>query len=186
MFQYLELKFENQSDKHRVLHGRLWLFDSFLFSLQQTNGWVPPTKIDFSKEVSWVHMHNLPLACMNKAKGNSIGKTIGTVMECDVNEEGIGWEKVIRILIEINIYQPIPRGQTINVFGVVSWIPLTFENLPRICLKWGKISNDSNFYEKGSQKMNTRLEQFGLWLGVDRNKKFRWKAWVMALLKKIL
>lgn len=133
---YISLvKFENQGDKHKVLLGRPWLFDNFLFSLKQFDGRVPPAKMDFSKEVFWVNMHNLPLACMNEAKGTSIDNTIGTVIECDVDEEGTSWGKALRVLIEIDIFQSVPRGRIINVEGVAFWIPLTFKNLLRIYFK---------------------------------------------------
>lgn len=44
------VKFENQSDKNRVLLERPQLFDSFLFSLKPFDGRVPPTKMDFLKK----------------------------------------------------------------------------------------------------------------------------------------
>lgn len=96
-----------------------WLFDSFLFSLKLFDGRLPHAKMDFSKEIFWVHMHNLPLACMNKLKWTSIGNTIGTVMECDVTDDETGWGKAFWVLTEIDIYQPLPRGRTINIVGDV-------------------------------------------------------------------
>lgn len=47
---------------------------------------------------------------MNEFMENLIGKTIGLVMECDVYPNGTGWGKVLRSLIDLDIYQPISRG----------------------------------------------------------------------------
>lgn len=104
------IKFDNLSDKNQVLHGRPWLFDRSSSPLKLFEGRLSPAKMDFNKESFWVQMHNLPLTCMNEVKGHSIGSTIGTVMDCDVSEDGTGWEKALRVLIEIHVYQPLPHG----------------------------------------------------------------------------
>lgn len=50
------IKFESQDVKMRVMQGRPWLFGSFLFVLNLFDGYIPPFKMDFSKEVFWVHL----------------------------------------------------------------------------------------------------------------------------------
>lgn len=69
-------------------------------------------------------MHDLPTACMIEKLGTEISKIIGQVKECDVRIDGTRWGKALRILIEIDITQPITRGRTINVQGVSHWISL--------------------------------------------------------------
>lgn len=59
------VKFKNQKDKHKVVMGRPWLFDNFLFSLKQFDGKVPPVKMDFSKEILWVNMHKFSFSLYN-------------------------------------------------------------------------------------------------------------------------
>lgn len=71
--------FKCNEDKERVLLGRPWLFDSLIFSLKSFDGRTPLSRMLFNKEGFWVHMHNLPLACMNEKYGKMIGKNKGIV-----------------------------------------------------------------------------------------------------------
>ncbi|XP_042974862.1 uncharacterized protein LOC122306500 [Carya illinoinensis] len=59
------IMFENQEDKLRILEGRPWLFDNWLFVLKPFDGFVSPQWMNFDKEVFWVRLNNLPLALMN-------------------------------------------------------------------------------------------------------------------------
>lgn len=66
--------------------------------------------MNFNSEVFWVNMHTLPISCMNEVMVNDIGKTIEKVWECDVSgENGMRWGKMLRVLVEINLFQPICR-----------------------------------------------------------------------------
>lgn len=103
--------------------------------------------------------------------GNLTGKSIGLVKGCDVCEDGTGWGKVLRVLIEIDIHHPIPRGQTNNLSRVVSWISLTYENFPCLCFRCGRIAHELKFCDKGGQNLLNETEQFGTWLRADRNKR---------------
>lgn len=148
------VKFENHLDKQRVMQGCPWLFDSGLFFLKEFDGCIPPSKMDFNRESFWIHMYNLPLASMNEFMENFIGSTFRLVMDYDVGADETGWEKSLHVLIEIDIHQLISRGQTINLSDYSSWIPFTYENLPHLCFRCGKISQDSSFCKKDGNKMN--------------------------------
>lgn len=91
---------------------------------------------------------------MNEFMENFIDKTIGIEKECDVCANETGWGKVFRVLVELDLHQPILRGRTINLSRVASWIPLTCENLPRLCFRCDRIPHHSKFCDKGSHKLN--------------------------------
>lgn len=55
-------------------------------------------------------MDNLPLVCMNQEVGQKIGSTIGQLIEVDTREDGIGWEKYLRVKIVIGLKQLVARG----------------------------------------------------------------------------
>lgn len=55
---------------------RPWLFEIALLPLKPFNGCTLASKMDFSRESLWVHMHDLPIVCMNKEIGTFIGNTI--------------------------------------------------------------------------------------------------------------
>lgn len=71
--------FDSKDDMQKVMNRHPWLFETSLLSLKPFNGYTPTIKIDFSKEVFWVHMHDLCIGCMNEKIGIDICKTIGTV-----------------------------------------------------------------------------------------------------------
>lgn len=71
------ITFETQADKERVWAGRPWLFDNQLLALKSFDGFTPPQLMSFDIESFWVRIHNLPLACMTKARGEQIGRTVG-------------------------------------------------------------------------------------------------------------
>lgn len=75
-------------DKNRVLTGKPWLFDTYLFSLKLFDGCTPAVQMVFDSEAFWIHMHNLPLACMNSERGHQIGQSFGKVIQCDVDADG--------------------------------------------------------------------------------------------------
>lgn len=112
---------------------KAWLFESALLSLKPFDGYTPASKTVFSRESFWVHLHDLPIDCMNEDMGTLIGNTIELVKGCDIQSDESKWGKVLRVLIELDLYKPISRGRTLNIKGVKTWVPLTYEKLPRIC-----------------------------------------------------
>ena len=84
------IEFEYDWEKGRVLEGRPWVFEGNLFSVEDFDGLTPPSEIDFEKAAFWVHMYNLPLACMGLEVGKQIGSTIGKVEEVEMDDEGVG------------------------------------------------------------------------------------------------
>ncbi|XP_042958054.1 uncharacterized protein LOC122293569 [Carya illinoinensis] len=131
--------FDNQKDRQRVLDGKPWLFDNQLLLLKPFDGFTPPQQMNFDYEAFWVHLSNLSLACMNLEVGTQIGKTIGNVKEVDVREDGIGWGRYLRVKIELDLRKSIARGRTANVLGSRIWVPLSYEKLPKICFKCGRL-----------------------------------------------
>lgn len=87
------ITFANLGDKNRVMGGKLWLFDNYLFVLKFFDGITQPHKICFKQDELCIQLHNLLLACMNK----TIGSTIGKVVDVDVRENGLGWENYLRV-----------------------------------------------------------------------------------------
>lgn len=55
--------------------------------------------------------------------------------------------------------------------GVSYWVPLTYENLPRLYFKCEKITHGLQFYEKRGSKFNDGSDQFGAWLRVEKGMK---------------
>lgn len=69
-------------------------------------------------------MFNLLLNYMSKEYGRLIGNTIGRVRAVDVQPDGSGWGKFLRVQIEMDLRKTIARGRTISVENSKLWIPL--------------------------------------------------------------
>lgn len=88
--------------------------------------------------------------------GLDIGKTIGAVQaESDLKDDLKG--KVLSVLIEIDITQPITRGRIIKMNGSSYWVPLSNENLPRLCFQCWMISHDYQLCVNGGSKLNINM-----------------------------
>jgi hypothetical protein len=131
--------FENEGDKLRILEGRPWVPEGNLFAVEDFDGLVTPSQMTFDTAAFWVRMFELPLACMNKEVGKTLGETVGEVEDVDTNDEGMGWGKFLRVRIRINLFKPLARGRMLRIKDRSYWIPFQYERLPRICFRCGLI-----------------------------------------------
>lgn len=46
---------------------------------------------------------------MDRFHGDIIEKTIGKVLEIDVEDDDIGWGRFLRVMIELNLTKPLAR-----------------------------------------------------------------------------
>lgn len=124
----------------------------------------PISKMNFSTEAFWVHMHDLSIRCMTEEMGREIGKRIGKVIKFDLVQNGYGWGKALRVLIEVELQKPISRDRTINLLGNKHWVPLTFEKLPRIYFQCGRIVHGESNCKEGRGTTNGSSGHYGPWL----------------------
>nr|POE67350.1 hypothetical protein CFP56_78070 [Quercus suber] len=83
------LKFENECDLERVLEHEPWTYDNHLVIFEKVLENVPISALPFKLTTIWVQIHDLPVHCMNPATRDSIGNSLGTVLQMtDSEEEG--------------------------------------------------------------------------------------------------
>ena len=86
-------EFEDNLDLERVLKFEPWMFDKSLVAVQRATSVEEVPLLDFSKSTFWVQLHNIPENSMNQATSESIGGTIGTVIQAaDLEDDGTGGE----------------------------------------------------------------------------------------------
>lgn len=78
-------------DKQKVLVGRPWSNDRTLLILNEFDGRISPSQLDFSFSPIWVQIHDMLLGCMNRAVGSQIGSSLGKVEDVAVIEDDAGW-----------------------------------------------------------------------------------------------
>lgn len=101
------ITFTTEAEKQRVLAGKHWLFDNFLFALQPLDGRKKIKKINFDFEYVWVHLHDLLVHYMKRSYGELIGNSIGIVLDLDVDIDDTGWGSFLHVRVELNLTKPL-------------------------------------------------------------------------------
>jgi hypothetical protein len=163
------LDFEHVWDKAEVLHGRPWVFEGNLFSVEDFNGSIAPAKMEFDKAFFWVRMFHLPLGCMSEAMGVKLGSSVGQVEEVETDEDGIGWGEYLRVRICLDISKPLVRERVLKLNGETTWVAFQYERLPRFCFQCGIICHGEGGCIARRRKSQGPHEgvQFGPWLRVS-------------------
>ena len=79
------------------MNGRPWSFEQQILALQEFDGKTPPSQLALTHSAFWVQIHDMPLVCMTKKMGIRIGESIGKVEDIDVEGDGTGWGKYLRV-----------------------------------------------------------------------------------------
>lgn len=80
-----------------------------------------------------LQFHDLPFMSKNTKFGPQIGRIVGEILEYDVRLDGQTWCFAMRLLIEYDITNPLVRGRIVNLQGLRSWVPITYEKLSQNC-----------------------------------------------------
>ncbi|XP_042980007.1 uncharacterized protein LOC122310195 [Carya illinoinensis] len=167
------ITFANHADRQRILDGKPWLFASMLFMILPYDGDLQPRNMHVDKETFWLQVHNLPLGFMTEEWGHRIEASVGEVLDVDVDEDGIGWGKCLRVRVEIKLQKAIARGRTIMANGKKVWLSFKYEKLPKICFSCGWILHGENGCMNEEEGNQGSSSQFGSWLRAEDSYKRR-------------
>lgn len=134
----------------------------------------------FDKATFRIQFHNMPLACMSREVGWSIGSSVGEVEEVDATADRIGWGKFLRVKVVVDLSEPLARGRMLNVKDKQVWISIQYEQPPKFCFHCGIIKHGN----RGSMMLSSKhfhgvksKQQYGPWLralflkiGADKGK----------------
>jgi len=163
-------EFAEEGDKRKVMAGRPWSYDHTLLILNEFNGRLAPSQIEFLCSPIWVQIHNMPLGCMNRAVGTQIGRTMGEVEDVVVAEDDVGWGRYLRVRVVINLFQPFERGRMLYISRSSCWVTFKYEKLPIFCFRCGCIIHGpKGCLEASVRKPNhgEGSEGWGQWLRAD-------------------
>lgn len=164
----LSLLTHRQTSKGFFKRGHPWLFDGYIMAMKSLESHLQQKMVVIDSEAFWVQHHDLPLMCMNRFYGNLIGKSIGRVLDVDVEVDDVGWGRLLRVRIEISLNKALASGRLITVKGENCWISFKYEKFPRICFCCGKISHSEDC-KLPTEKTSTI--QYGSWLRAKTCKK---------------
>ncbi|CAA0814576.1 Unknown protein, partial [Striga hermonthica] len=159
LFQFM---FQSDEDKIKVLRGKTWSFDGQYMLLNESLFKEEEMKVEL-----WVQVHNLPIHWISHEIGIKVGKLFGKVQNVIVLGVGGLNGRVVKILAEINLLEPILRGTMLKLGEEEHWVDFRYENLQTFCFYCGMIGHSDKQCEIKKldvQRDVFRAGQFGEWL----------------------
>ncbi|CAA0817405.1 Unknown protein [Striga hermonthica] len=164
LFQFT---FQSKEDKERILQGKSWTFDGQYILLKD---WKPENQefLEEDEKVKiWVQIHDLPLHWITKDLGLKKGGIIGRVVDVLVPSAESSNGHILKVQVELNLREPIPRGTKIRLGAENRWVSFRYENLQSFCFYCGLVGHiDKNCLAKKNDLARNvlNLGQFGEWL----------------------
>lgn len=132
------IEFQKEEDLQRVINGRPQSFDQWLVCLQKFDGCLSSNEVPFNKEVFWLQVHNILLACMTQEVGMMIDECVGKVVKVNADQWKLGWGKFLRLKVEVDITKgDSDEGTFLIVGGQQTWIQFKYERLSNFTLNVG-------------------------------------------------
>ncbi|KAF4385040.1 hypothetical protein G4B88_017841 [Cannabis sativa] len=94
----------------------------------------------------WVQVSGIPFLKRSRALAQRLGEVLGRLIEVDTASLKETWGPYLRVRIEIDVTQPLPRGTDFHFHGMAGpvWHEFCFENLPDFCHYCGRLSHIVN------------------------------------------
>ncbi|KAL5776325.1 hypothetical protein ACOSP7_009251 [Xanthoceras sorbifolium] len=174
--------FQSLEDKAMVWARGPWHFDKNLIVLEKPVGPGAISELKFKYSEFWIHIYNIPLACMNCKVARLIAEEVGTIVNFPIDSKDL-WGKFLRIKVRIDITKPLKRGIRLRLanFDTMITALIKYERLPDFCYGCGFIGH--SFRECYNSEVRKNIMEgvepkFGGWLRaspLDRSK-FRQKG----------
>ncbi|KAK3003016.1 hypothetical protein RJ639_013251 [Escallonia herrerae] len=110
---------------------------------------------------------------MDRDSGELIGNKVGRYMRVDLNEDGTGWGKFLRIRTLIDIRKPLMRGVLVKNGTDQLLVGIKYERLPNFCFHCGclgHIEKDCDARYRLSQE-SQKKSSYGVWLKAEPDRK---------------
>ncbi|KAL5790597.1 hypothetical protein ACOSQ2_005485 [Xanthoceras sorbifolium] len=169
--------FQSLEDKAMVWARGPWHFDKNLIVLEKPVGPGAISQLRFQFSEFWIHIYNIPLACMNCKVARLIAEEVGTIVEFPMDSKDL-WGKFLRIKVRIDITKPLKRGIRMRLENFETMITalIKYERLPDFCYGCGFIGHsvrECHNSEVRKSIMEGVEPKFGVWLRaspLDRSK----------------
>ncbi|KAL5756042.1 hypothetical protein ACOSQ2_020788 [Xanthoceras sorbifolium] len=103
-------------------------------------GAISQLRFEFSE--FWIHIYNIPLACMNCKVARLIAEEVGSIVEFPMDSRDL-WGKFLRIKVRINITKPLKRGIRMRLenFDTMITALIKYDRLLDFCYGCGYIGH---------------------------------------------
>ncbi|XP_027090153.2 uncharacterized protein [Coffea arabica] len=160
LFQFI---FEKEKEIEMVLSRRPWIYDGQPLILLRWEAGLEEDEKALSRTLIWVQIWNLPLHWVTKEVGRKIGSIFSRVEEVIIPQNGRRDGKHMKILVEMDLSIPLPRGTMVNSNGGKRWIEFKYEKCPDFCFGCGLIGHSERNCNKRGMNLGGE-PQFGNWL----------------------
>lgn len=161
-------EFDNEYDLERVLEHEPWTYDKHLVIMERVVDNIPISAIPFRFVSFWIQIHNLPVHCMTSEVRDSIGSSVGSLLNTTESEEDGNRGSYLRVRVRVDITKPLSRVRKIWLEGkVIGWAALKYERLPNFCYWCGLVSHDDRDCDRwlGSKgSLWKEDQQYGDWM----------------------
>ncbi|XP_070024967.1 uncharacterized protein [Nicotiana sylvestris] len=175
---YFIFKFESIEDKNLIMQNGPYMFNSKHMILKD---WDPNFQIhNESMRIVpiWVNLHGLPIQCWAEENLGRIASLLGKPICTDRLTAGCERISYARILVEMDITQPLPDEIYIEILDGRIWMhSVEFEWKPKFGLEYNKFGHNTSECQKDVQQTKGPRKQ------IRRRKKkttMEWKPKVVA------
>ncbi|GER56436.1 protein translocase subunit SecA 1, partial [Striga asiatica] len=114
----------------------------------------------------WIQIHKLPLHWIFEETGKKIGRIFDEVLDVVIPGDAGYNRNMVRILVALNLLEPIPRGTKIKLGKEEQWVEFRYEHLLTFCFYCGCIGHHDRICEvkKSDIKRKLKSGQFREWL----------------------
>nr|XP_027124002.1 uncharacterized protein LOC113740657 [Coffea arabica] len=154
-------------DKERILEGGPWIIDNQILVIRRWEVGIEEDKDAFNLAPVWLQVWNLPIHCLSKAVGKKVGTIFNEVKDVLIPQTGGKEGKHMKLLVMIDIKQPLLRGTTVQIIGVNKWLAFKYEKCPNFCYSCGVIGHsEKNCKSPVEVKKGQYQNQYGSWIRV--------------------
>ncbi|XP_057803405.1 uncharacterized protein LOC131018712 [Salvia miltiorrhiza] len=130
---YFTLRFSNAEDNALAKGQLLWELAKGQLRIREWMKCFDPFKVNSPLANVWVRIHYLPIDFWNPEIISGIGRFLGHPLTIDGASAARDFGQYVRILIEIDMSQPLPKTLLIDGETVSFHVEFVFENLPLYC-----------------------------------------------------
>lgn len=134
---HILLQFNHPLDRTHAMKGSPWLIDRCAMLLSKISPDANMETMPLNMMSIVVRLSNIPFGHRNPAVARSLCASLGVVDEV-IPPKGDGPQSYVRVRVQINITEPIPRGVYLRIgSGSRHWVSFTYERMPVYCYLCG-------------------------------------------------
>uniref|UniRef100_A0A803NHU1 Zinc knuckle CX2CX4HX4C domain-containing protein n=1 Tax=Cannabis sativa TaxID=3483 RepID=A0A803NHU1_CANSA len=143
---FFTVEFGCFGDHRRVLIGQPWHFDFKLIVMSPLEVGSVVTAKMLTSTLFWIQVSGIPFLKRSWALAIKLGEVLGRFIKVDTASLKETWGPYLRVRIEIDVAQPLPRGTGFHFQGMASpvWLEFRFENLLDFCHFCGRLNHIVN------------------------------------------